>query len=281
MTMYSNKYIFCGCKFEICSDEKLISEGNFSDFLADFTQPDYSFKLLKTAQMPEKEGKAVFESTGLSVFENGCQRWFSSYLLSLTKGVTYACREDYEKLYFSDAYQTTEHNVFEGLRLPQLLLEKGVGLIHCSFIECEGQAILFAGDKQVGKSTQAGLWEKYACATVINGDRAGVYFKGGVVFAGGVPYCGTSKICINKQLPVKAIVCLSKGTENTIKKLSAMEAFTALLGKFTYDIWNKNAVNAIADLLTAVVGNVPVFSYSCVKDESAVIYLKNTLERMA
>ena len=59
--MYSNKYIFCGCKFEICSDEKLISEGNFSDFLADFTQPDYSFKLLKTAQMPEKEGKAVFE----------------------------------------------------------------------------------------------------------------------------------------------------------------------------------------------------------------------------
>lgn len=279
--MHSNKYLICDCAIEITTPEKLMPEGDFTKFRGDFAESDYSFQVIRTPHLPEKAGKSVYESNRLSVFKNGSECWFSAYPVSEADYFTFACREGYEKLHLLSNQRFTEHPVFLGLHLPQLLLKKGVGLLHCSFIEHEGQAILFAGNKQVGKSTQAGLWEKYATATVLNGDRAGVFFKDGKAFAGGVPYCGTSKICINKQLPIKAIVCLSKGTENTIKKLSAMEGFTWLLDKFTYNTWDENAVNSIADLLTSLVENVPVFSYSCVKDESAVNYLKNILERMA
>jgi hypothetical protein len=180
-------------------------------------------------------------------------------------------------LYISFYKETNEFLVFEGLRLPELLLSKGIGILHCSFIEVDGQAILFAGDKQVGKSTQASLWEKYGGATVINGDRAGLFIKNGIVTAGGVPYCGTSGICKNKHLPLKAIVCPSKGTENRLQKISPMEGFMFLLGKFAYNTWNPTDVNIITDLISSIVENVPVYSYSCLKDESAVKYVSERI----
>ena len=189
----------------------------------------------------------------------------------------YACRVNNDSLYISFYKETNEFLVFEGMRLPELLLSKGVGILHCSFIEVEGQAILFAGDKQVGKSTQAGLWEKHGGATVINGDRAGLFIKDGRVMAGGVPYCGTSGICKNKLLPLKAIVCPSKGTENKLQKISPMEAFMFLLGKFAYNTWDMANVNTITDLLSSIVESVPVYSYSCLKDESAVKYLSERI----
>ena len=88
--------------------------------------------------------------------------------------------------------------IFEAIDLPSMLMKKGVGIIHCSFIEHNGKAILFVGDKQVGKSTQAALWNKYENTDTINGDRAAISYDNGIFYANGIPFCGTSKICKNK-----------------------------------------------------------------------------------
>jgi hypothetical protein len=138
------------------------------------------------------------------------------------------------ELYINYPGELREVTVFEGIDLPSMLLEKGIGILHCSFIEYEGNAILFVGDKQVGKSTQAALWENFRNADVINGDRAGIYYENGKFYAEGIPFCGTSKICKNKKLPLKALVCLSKGLRNEIKRLNAVEGVMKIIGKFTY-----------------------------------------------
>ena len=276
--MQVEKYSFCDCNIEIRHSAPVTRKFNYGTFLASFDKPDFSFEVQAVDSLPVKNGTCLFNSELNSVYLDGDARkiYTAFWDNSEQRAKDYTCKIG-DTLYASCPNDINEFFVFEGLRLPEVLLSKGIGLLHCSFIEVDGQAILFSGDKQVGKSTQAALWEKYGSATVINGDRAGLFVKNGKLYAGGVPYCGTSGICINKQMPVKAIICLSRGTENTLKKSSPMAGFMFLLGKFAYNIWDHEAVNAVSDLLTTVVEAVPIYSYSCVKDESAVKYLSERI----
>ena len=277
--MEAKKYVFCDCAIEVKHNKPIAQKNNYSIFLQEFDKPDFSIEVIETDKLPEKAGKRLFKGELIEVYSDGEDRkTYSAFPTGAEQiPVDYACRVNNDSLYISFYKETNEFLVFEGMRLPELLLSKGIGILHCSFIEVEGQAILFAGDKQVGKSTQAGLWEKHGGATVINGDRAGLFIKDGRVMAGGVPYCGTSGICKNKLLPLKAIVCPSKGTENKLQKISPMEAFMFLLGKFAYNTWDMANVNTITDLLSSIVESVPVYSYSCLKDESAVKYLSERI----
>lgn len=277
--MQSKKYVFCDCAIEIKHNAPIAQKNNYNLFLQDFETPDFSVEVIETEKLPEKTGERLFKGELNEVYSDGeTRKTYSAFPTGKEQiPVDFACRVNNESLYISFYKETNEFLVFEGLRLPELLLSKGIGILHCSFIEVDGQAILFAGDKQVGKSTQASLWGKYGGATVINGDRAGIFIKDGRITAGGVPYCGTSGICKNKHLPLKAIVCPSKGTENKLQKISSMEAFMFLLGKFAYNTWDTAKVNIITDLLSSVVENVPVYSYSCLKDESAVKYLSERI----
>lgn len=281
--MQVKKYLFCNCALELKLNEPVLQERYFCNFLDEFQKPDYSFEVIKGDFLPEKTGACIFDNGENSVYIDGnLEKNYSSHLTGKDRfSRDFACRVSDGRLYISEEHQLNEYSVFEGLRLPELLLSKGVGILHCSFVEYEGQAILFSGNKQVGKSTQAALWEKYKKTLTVNGDRAGLYFKDNVLFAGGIPYCGMSDICENKNMPVRAIICLSQGTENTIKRLSFFDSFIALLGQFHYNTWDKNAVNNITSLASSIVENVPVYGYSCRKDESAVSFLENFLKREA
>ena len=276
--MQNKKYSFCNCVIEIKHNGPIAEKNNYGIFATDNETVDFVVDVENVSYLPSKEGVRLFSEELHEVYFDGENRkTYSAFPVSRDESVDFACRVNNEKLYISFRDEINEFLVFEGLRLSELLLLKGIGILHCSFIEVNGEAILFAGDKQVGKSTQAALWEKYASATIINGDRAGLFIKDGKVTAGGVPYCGTSGICKNRQLPVKAIVCLSKGTENKIEKLSPLSAFMFLMGKFAYNTWDVSDVNSITGLLTEIVEKIPVYSYSCLKDESAVKYLSERI----
>lgn len=281
--MQVKKYSFCNCNIEIKHNAPILEKFHYGLFLEDFDTSHFSFEVQNVDLLPPKNGACLFNSQLNSVYIDGETRknftafWDNNEL----NAKDYTCKINEEKLYVSAPGEINEFFVFEGLRLPEILLSKGIGLLHCSFIEVDGQAILFTGDKQVGKSTQASLWEKYASATIINGDRAGLFVKDGKIFAGGVPYCGTSGICVNKQMPIRVIICLSQGIENTLTELSPVNKFMFLLGQFAYKTWDSVAVNAVSDLVTTIIESVPIYSYSCLKDESAVEFLKENLERMA
>ena len=277
--MQIDKYIFCDCAVEIKHKNPILKKNNYGIFSGESGKTDFSVEVIDSDTLPEKKGRCLFDGELTNVYLDGdVRKTYSAFPVGKDQvAEDFACRVNNEKLYISYRNETNEFHVFEGLRLPELLLSKGIGILHCSFIDVDGKAVLFAGDKQVGKSTQAALWEKYASARVINGDRAGVFVRDGIVTAGGVPYCGTSGICKNEQYPIKAIICLSIGAENKLEKLSPLEAFMFLLGKFSYNTWDPAEVNAITDLLTVLVERVPIYSYSCLKDESAVKYLSERI----
>ena len=278
--MQCNKYLFCGCSVEIKSDEKILPEAEFSSFLSTYPSADYSIRIIRTDSLPEKSGKEIFVSDRRKICYDGNMKTYSSYYnVPLCRYVDFACKINNTELYINYPGELREVTVFEGIDLPSMLLEKGIGILHCSFIEYEGSAILFVGDKQVGKSTQAALWEKHRNAEIINGDRAGIRFENGRFYAEGIPFCGTSKICKNKKLPVKAFVCLSKGPVNELRRLSIMEGVMRIIGKFTYTN-TREYVEKIAAIAEKIAQQLPIYGYSCLKDESAVDVLYNELTKL-
>ena len=275
--MQSRKYIFCGHSFEIKSEETIQPEAEFSKFLSDFSKADYNIEVICTDSLPPEDGELIFSSNRRKIFYGENKKTYTAYFDGEShQYVNFACNVDNSKLYINYPDELRELTIFEGLDLPSILLEKNIGIIHCSFVEYKDKAILFVGNKQVGKSTQASLWNQYLNAEIINGDRAAVYLENGTFYAEGIPFCGTSKICKKKKLPIKALVCLSIGNSNELKRLSSMEAFMNVLGKFTYHS-TKESVETVSSLASKMAENLPVYAYSCLKDESAVTFLKDEI----
>lgn len=182
-----------------------------------------------------------------------------------------------ETFFTSESFPVMMDNryMWSSLALPQLMLAQNVFFIHSSFIVHKNRAVLFSAPCGVGKSTQADLWNKHRNAQIINGDKAGVLVEENSVFACGVPFCGTSGICKAGEFPLGAIVLLSQSPMNEIKQLHGIEAITGILSNIYLDLLATNESRMILDLLISLLKTVPVYSFGCRADESAV----NTLEK--
>lgn len=167
--------------------------------------------------------------------------------------------------------------MWSSVSLAQLLLTKNAFFIHSSYISVGGKAILFSAASGTGKSTQAALWEKHRSAEVINGDKAGILVENGV-YACAAPFCGTSGICKNINLPLGAIVLLSQSAENSVRRLTGLEALQGVLKNVYLDLLAPNEQQMIFDLLIEMLKTVPVYSFGCTPDENAVAALEKALQ---
>ena len=161
--------------------------------------------------------------------------------------------------------------------IPERMLEHGGFFLHASVVLWKGKALLFTGPKQVGKSTQAELWENCAGAEVINGDRALLRKKDGVWWVYGSPYCGTSKICHNQGAPLGAVVLLSKSLENSVKEAVGMESVIAFLEGASFKTTDKKQVELVSLLISEVIRETSIYKMECTPTEDAVRMLEEWL----
>lgn len=162
--------------------------------------------------------------------------------------------------------------------LHRALLQKRAPILHASYIDYDGRAILFAAPSQTGKSTQANLWEEYAGAEIINGDRVLLRKKDGIWNAYGYPCCGSSKICINRTLPIAAIVILKQGSENRVIPMEASDKIRSLVAGIEVYRWDLEEVEQSLDVAQEIISEVPVVQLVCRPDADAVRVLKEYLE---
>ena len=163
------------------------------------------------------------------------------------------------------------------LALEHLFYRFGGLFLHSAHVSAGGRALLFSAPSGTGKSTQAGLWEKHAGSEVINGDRTLLRKRDGVWHAYGCPMCGTSGIHKQGCEPIHAIVMLSQGTENTVKRLTPGEAFQRIYPEITVPRWNRELVLLAMELLDDVMARVPIYALSCTPDERAVTALRGAI----
>lgn len=153
----------------------------------------------------------------------------------------------------------------------------GGAVLHGSFIETEGAAVLFTAPSGVGKSTQAALWQRYAGATIVNGDRVLLREIDGRYYACGYPACGSSDVCLNKILPIRAIVLLEQGSENEIVRLSAGEKIRRLLTGMELYRWHGGELDKALHFCGRLATALPIPLLRCRPDEDAVRTLQSYL----
>lgn len=161
--------------------------------------------------------------------------------------------------------------------IEELLLRHDRAVLHSSWIEKEGKAILFSGRSGIGKSTQAALWEKFRNAPVRNGDRTLLRSIDGIEYACGLPYAGTSGICTNTAVPIRAIVMLDQGRENQLRRLPELASVKRLLSQMPVPKWNPEMIGRALDVASRVAAAVPVYELICLPEESAVKILEDAL----
>lgn len=164
------------------------------------------------------------------------------------------------------------------LALERREIEYDAMVLHCAFMEWQGQAILFSAPSETGKTTQANLWQKHRGTTVVNGDRALLQRINGRWHARGWPVCGSSDVCHNRDVPIRAIVMLSQAPEDRAGPLAPMKAFTQVYSQITVNRWNKKANLQVMELVEQLIGDVPVYHLACTMNETAVLALEAALK---
>lgn len=175
--------------------------------------------------------------------------------------------------YLYDKYtnETIQYsNVFDSLAIESTFIKHDVFILHSSFINYKGRAILFSGNSGVGKSTQANLWEMYKNADQINGDRAFIRKKNDTWYAYGSPFAGSSKIYKNECYPIKAIVMLVQAKVNKITRLTKSQALKSVIKQVTINTWNGDFYNRVIDLVDNLTDDIPIYLLECLPNEEAV-----------
>lgn len=280
--MNTKHYHFAGCNVRLISDTPVYDSNLFENFRCkEFSKAECDIEIsIFHSALPLKNGNPVFfDETCAYYREDGKGYYFASY--PTAQGIKeFACRiteGDTVTLLVVPGQKLWDSLVAFAVNYTQLLFEKGIGTMHASCIEVNGKALLFAGDKGVGKSTQAALWNRYRGAQIINGDRIAIRTEESGIIACGIPFCGSSKIAVNKSLGVKAVILPGKAAENSLVRLSTVDAFKQVLGKLTYYPEDVIQLTAAADIAKRIAETVPVYQLLCRPDESAVILLEEQL----
>ena len=150
-------------------------------------------------------------------------------------------------------------------------------LLHGSVVELDGQGVVFTGYSGVGKTTQAQLWEKYLHADIINGDKLFLRCSEGQTYAYGAPWKGSSPYCLNRKVPVKAVVALRQAKENSIQKLDSLACMEYFMPHLFLPHWDQACLNRALDTFDQILGSVPVYLLKCRPDEDAVLLTKEQI----
>ncbi len=253
----------------------------YSLFSYDGEQTDYKVTVEFSSVLPQTVENPCYDSHDrVCDYENGTLRCF--YKSHDNDDEYYACRivdgkniniiidEKYRDMLRADV-------IFSLVGIEEIAVGSNGCVLHSSFIEKDGGAILFTGPCNIGKSTQANLWKEYADAVVVNGDKTFIFEKDGVFYASGLPFSGSSKDCLNRVLPLKAVISLEQADSNNAQRLVSDEAFFKLY-KNCYPVHcSREFTGMLFDFVQKLSRSVPVYDYACLADESAVRYLEREL----
>ena len=282
--MYDYHYRVCGLNLRMSAPRQMWTEQPSDSFAVPaVSNPDLHFKLEPVPEIKTPPGVCRGRNAERAVWQDGlrvsrcCQDLFrtqmhfrADYCLDDLRTVNCTVREaDWR-------WATRSRFLWPEVMLNHLLLHFKTMAFHASYIEYKGGGILFTAASGTGKSTQAGLWRVHRGAEILNGDKAAVKLERAPL-ACGLPFCGTSKICVNRDVPLRAVVALSQGSSNTVSRLSPSQAAAALCPNVFTDRFVPEEWQLTLHLLLDLAAAVPVYALSCTPDIRAVEALERAL----
>lgn len=262
-------------KYKVLEDFKVNKFNKNSDIKVDYY-------LKESKELPKITGNPIFKKYDFEIY-NDINTETRVYYKS--DDVYAICKETSKNVFEIEikgdnkSFKKDLLNVLNCSNFEAMLLNFSAFLLHSSFIKYNNEGIIFTAPSGTGKSTQADLWAKYKDAYIVNGDKS-VLKKYENKWCGfGLPFSGTSEHCNHEMSPIRAIVVLEQSPVNKIERLDKATAIKKIMTETAINSWNENYVNRVVDLICDLVENVPVYKYACTKEENAVEYLYETLER--
>lgn len=263
--MSYKQYKIANCTIAVTQADKLDSAWNL---FQSTKQEDIDLFVQLTCQLGGRYGVDIFPpQPGLSVLK--CRNVLLSTNAEWTKTSLIFLNEKGEGLSGALSALVTTH-----------LAKKHALMIHSSLIETNGKGILFVGPSDIGKTTQAELWNQYRKACIINGDMAIIRREGACYVGYGCPWHGSSVYCENKQVPLVCIVVLEKSTTNQICRLHGIKMVERVMRNVLLPYWDEHRVVDCCDTVDDLLSQIPVYLLKCRPDEAAVTLLAQELERL-
>lgn len=276
--------------FRLCFPEEAAPPENFMKFEKRPASganpvPEYAYLIKVSDCLPQPEGKVIARRPDLTVLQNGEREsrligvkgnpdFYAFYQeVAADRAEVTLVRDRIAELHIDPVFTSL-------LALERRQIKKDAMILHCAYIEYQGEAILFSAPSETGKTTQANLWEKYRGSRTVNGDRSLLGKRDGRWTAQGWPVCGTSEVCHNESIPVRAVVMLSQAQENRAKRMTPGQAFPLLYSQITVNKWNTQDHIHTMDLMEDFLGSVPVIHLGCTISREAVDCLEEALQEL-
>lgn len=277
-------YAFADLEFEIDIPDPWMyrDDRNLASFRVCQAENPQVFRFEMVTMLTAPKGECLANTGGLRVYGDG-SRYIGSVESAWENAYARVFREaDFYRVQLRQSQfpsVVAVHTVLGILGAEHLIARSGGFILHSSYIERNGKAILFTAPSGTGKSTQAELWRVWRDAKILNGDRTAIRCDGRTVRAYGIPFAGSSQICENVTLPLDVIVYLKQAPQTTIRRLRGAEAFRRVWEGCSINNWDRTDVECISAAVSDVLMTVPVYELACTPDESAIIALEGVLPR--
>lgn len=246
---------------------------------------DHTLAFELVDELESSKGELIYRDFGMQVFQYDDVQM--RYIGALEKGLepAYQCiirQRDYSRVQIkkSQIYEgITNKIILNAMEAEHMIVQNNGILFHSSYINWNGNGILFTAPSGTGKSTQADLWCEHEKAELINGDRSAVLSTEDGVVVYGIPFSGSSGICKNITTPLKAIVYLQQAPENVLMKLKGRQAFARVWEGCSVNVWNRDDMEKCSQTVMDIITRVPVYLLQCTPDQRAVELLKEELLR--
>lgn len=274
------QFTIAGIRIQITSEKPVTAHGAWEKFTSSFDTPDLNFHIDYAENLPFRGENFSVRTERTAVSADGKTRF---YYNPGAGDLTACCLESEPGrtcITVSRAYAPWGENVndlFQQYALPRSFPRFGRMFLHCSYILAHGSAILFTAPSGTGKTTQALLWRDAYGTPVVNGDCAVLCAPESTLFACGLPLSGSSADCFNLTSPVRAIVSLGQAGENSLSRLSGVDAVRVILSGTYLPQEFSEEFPRLFDLAARFAKLVPVYRLDCLPDRSAAELLYKEL----
>ncbi|MBP5091383.1 MAG: hypothetical protein J6328_02365 [Bacilli bacterium] len=156
-------------------------------------------------------------------------------------------------------------------KIVERLLDDDILLFHCSAVEIEGKAFLFAAPSGTGKSTHVHLLRSYLGedkVSYINDDKPLIKVTENGCTVYGTPWNGKERLSNNISAPLGGIALLSRAKENSITQLTKEDAYPGLIVQ-TYRPSDPIKLIKTLSMLDHMISYAPIYSLSVNMDIEA------------
>lgn len=164
----------------------------------------------------------------------------------------------------------------------EALLPFGRCVFHGAAFVWREKAWIFTAPSGVGKTTQYALWKmQYKDeVTMLNGDKPVLECRAdGGIYVHPSPWQGKEDIGSMCSARLGGIICLTRGEENSIRRMRAGEALIPVFSQIIYYAENEKTADQALKIAEQILTTVPVWGLKNVGDRASAALTHDTLMR--